>query len=133
MTVFNETRLAAMRAELKKGLADSRLFRNAGFSAVFRAGEETLGITVRGEESSVQSPTSPNADFSLSGSVESWEGYLSGDGKVQHISIAGMLGADVSGGVYHNELMPEGDIVKLFANLPIYDRIVAAAARRHGV
>lgn len=134
MSVFNDERLAAMRSALTHGLADVPMVQNARFTALLRADEEALTITVDGERSAVVAGTAPGAvDFGLTGTAASWDGYLSGDGLVQHASLIGMVTAgDVSGGVLASELTPEGDLVRLVANLPVMNRLLESAARPHG-
>jgi hypothetical protein len=133
MSVFTTERMSAMRQELANGLATARIFQNAHFTAVLRAGEENLTIRLNGEESLVESADSPDAEFGLAGPADAWEGFLSGDGTVRHISPIGMILAEhTSEGVIANEMAPEGDLERLFANLPILSRLMESAARPHG-
>lgn len=135
MQVFTEERVAAMRSALQHGLAAVRFVQNAHFTAVLRADQENLVITVDGERSAidVSEGEPPPGDFGFAGAAAAWEGYLAGDGKVEHRSPLLMATVDgASGGVLTSELVPEGNFVRLMANYPILGRLLESAATPHG-
>ena len=133
MIVFTEERVAVMRGVLERSLATTRMFQNARFSAELRASQdETLVITIGGGDGSVTTTDDPGTspDFTVGGPSEAWEGFFSGDGLVQHGSVLGMVQAGpISDGVLTSELAAEGDLIRLYANWPVIDRLLEAAAR----
>jgi hypothetical protein len=134
MNAFTPTHLEAMRAMLRTGLTALPRTRYASFTAVLQAGERRLLLTVRdGHGELTEAPGDTKADFCLRGTEEAWGGFLAGDGKVGHASVIGMvIQGPASDGVLTSELTADGDLVKLFANLPTLNTVLEAAATPHG-
>lgn len=133
MTIFTDKRVTAMRTALDEGLTSNPIFRHANFTALLKAGAEELTIRVGPDGGRVVLGEESKPDFSFDGPSDAWEGYLIGDGDVRHASLIGMtIVGDLSGGVLKSSLEAGGDVIRLYANLPIVNRLLEAAARVQG-
>ena len=127
MTVFTDTRVSAMRRELEEILRADKSTKNAHFAANFVAGGEILTITVHQGDGEVSVNADTRADFAFEGHSNDWTTYFA-TRPASHSSLMAMLMAtDVSAGLVPSTLTASGDMEALFANLPIYNRIIESA------
>jgi hypothetical protein len=127
VTVFTDTRVSAMRRELEEILKADKSTKNAHFAANFVAGGEILTITIRQGEGEVSVDAATKADFAFEGHPDDWTTYFA-TRPASHSSLMAMLMAtDVSAGLVPSTLTASGDMEALFANLPIYNRIIESA------
>jgi len=134
VSVFTDERLEAMRKAAEQGLRNDRMFGCARFTATLRAEEEQVVVVVvvvlAGGQSHIEATEPIGSDFSLQAPAPTWERYFSGDGSALYSSILGLMTAsDCTGGVLASEIVPDGDLVRLFANLPILTRLLESAAQ----
>jgi len=133
VSVFTDERLDAMRVAAGRGLSEDRMFGSARFTAALRADSEQVTIVFGDGTSRIELANPGEADFSLRAEPASWERYFAADGSALYSSIVGLMTAsDCTGGVLASEVVPDGDLVRLFANLPILTRILESAAQPTG-
>ena len=127
MAVFTDARISAMRQALDEVFAADKSAKNADFAANFVAGGETLTIAVHQGTGEVSVGSSGAPDFGFEGHPDDWNTYFT-TRPASHSSLVAMLmAADVSAGLVASSLTSSGDMEALFANLPIYNRIIEAA------
>ncbi len=127
VTVFTDTRVAAMRRELENVLKADKAAKNANFAANFVAGEEILTINLSQGDGEVSVNTDAEVDFGFEGNPDDWTTYFATRPASHSSLIAMMMATDVSAGEVASTLAPSGDMEALFANLPLYNRIIESA------